>query len=138
MLGSFPACNIGLQTYCILLGSYLGSCIPFEIIDRLKIYEDRKIQSNVRIGNDLKILAARMVTINFLWLIVVLYFVSPLLEIVLDMTSNMPSLLAFAMQISLSFVVDDAWFYCYHRYLHSNNSIYVQFHKPHHGTKILY
>jgi hypothetical protein len=99
MLGGFPACNIGLQTYCILLGSYLGSCIPFEIIDRLKIYEDRKIQSNVRIGNDLKILAARMVTINFLWLIVVLYFVSPLLEIVLDMTSNMPSLLAFAMQI---------------------------------------
>ena len=35
-------------------------------------------------------------------------------------------------RLALFFVIDDVWFYFYHRTLHTVPSLYIRFHKPHH------
>lgn len=128
--------STGMWTYLVLLSSFLGSCLPFEIMDQLGIYESKKIQPSSIVSPHLKRKAFYMVAFNFVWLLAMLHFVSPLLEALLDIESKTPTISTFLWQISLAFVIDDFWFYCYHRYLHTNKQLYVFIHKPHHGKYV--
>lgn len=122
----------GLQTYCVLLCSYVASCLPFEIIYQLKLFEEKRIQPKFKISEDLRWKAFTMVIFNFSWLFVALLVASPVLDYIFPIDNAPPSVLIIILQILLSFVVDDLSFYCYHRFLHANKGLYVLYHKPHH------
>ena len=125
----------GLQTYIVLLGSYIISCLPFEVIYQLGLFQDKLIQPRIQRKSEIQWEAFKMVSFNFCWLLLVLLFASPVLELTFPIDRPMPSLIMTVLQISLSFIVDDIFFYCYHRCLHANKALYVNYHKPHHTFK---
>jgi sterol desaturase/sphingolipid hydroxylase (fatty acid hydroxylase superfamily) len=125
----------GLHTYCVLLGSYIASCLPFEIIYQLRLFEEKRIQPKIKCSHALRWKAFSMVGFNFSWLLVILLCASPVLEKIFHADRTLPSVLVVVFQIMLSFVVDDMSFYSYHRYLHMNKELYILYHKPHHVFK---
>lgn len=128
--------EFGLQTYCVLLCSYIACCLPFEIIHQLKLFEDKRLQPKFKYTDALRWKAFTMVSFNFCWLFLVLLAASPILEAIFPVDQEVsPSVLIIVFQILLSFVVDDMSFYCYHRYLHANKELYILYHKPHHAFK---
>jgi methylsterol monooxygenase len=129
MLAQF---SVGVQTYIVLVLSYVMSCLPFVIIDRFNVLPHNKIQKEYETSSLLKNTAFRMILFNFSWLFVALTSVSPLLDYFFISTSHYPPVSVIFVQLTGCFIVDDIWFYCYHRYLHSNLCLYKMFHKPHH------
>lgn len=129
--------TFGLYTYGVLLGSYVLSCLPFEIMHQMRLFEDKRIQPARKCTDEIRSKAFTMVTFNFSWLLILLIMASPLLERLFpaEGSSTVPSTHICLLQVLLSLVVDDMCFYCYHRYLHVNKALYHSLHKPHHVFK---
>lgn len=73
-----------------------------------------------------------MAGLNWCWLPFALLFASPLLQLRFALETPAHWWWSFPAQILASFVVDDIWFYAYHRYLHEHPKLYILYHKPHH------
>jgi len=122
------------KTYGVLLASWVGCCLPFEIMDRFRLFAEYKIQDRP-IDPRHREIAFRMAALNWTWLPFALLFASPLLaarfpEIELSAQSMPWSIIL--LQFITCFIVDDLCFYFYHRALHEIKPLYIRFHKPHH------
>lgn len=127
--------SFGLTTYAVLLGSYVLTCLPFEIMHKFHLCRDKLIQPKYKSPENIRSKAFTMVAFNFTWLLALLLVASPVLEWAFPEDASFPTLPNAGLQILLSFIVDDLSFYTYHRYLHTNKSLYALYHKPHHIFK---
>ena len=120
----------GITTYLILLSSWLICCITFEFIEFVGIWAERRIQSPPKWS--LKKKAIKMSITNWLWLPFVLALVSPFLEYRFPI-KNFELSCNLVFKMIFFFLLDDVWFYFYHRFLHLNPTLYKKYHKPHHA-----
>ena len=72
-----------------------------------------------------------MAGINWVGLAVVTVAASPGIEWLFPPRA-IPGLMTIVVYFAVSFLLDDLWFYAYHRTLHSSPGLYKRFHKPHH------
>jgi sterol desaturase/sphingolipid hydroxylase (fatty acid hydroxylase superfamily) len=120
---------LGLTTYACIFGTYCGSIVTIYLGE--KWFKPHHIQ---RESNETeRWLCFRMVTFNLTWLFVATFFSGPFLEeTLLDYDSQLPGVSEFIARFLLFFVIDDTWFYCYHRLVHSVPTLYIAVHKQHH------
>lgn len=120
-------------TYSVLLVSWLVACIPFEICDQMGWLQQYRIQPSADWNPALKQKALKMAALNWAWLPFALLFASPILPSLFpikeDAWTMVPMIIV---QFAISFIVDDMFFYVYHRALHVYPTLYKKFHKPHH------
>lgn len=137
----------GVSTFAVLFGSWAAYTAAFELLERLHILPwgpVKRCQSRTPPQSDSPELRARAWSmVQRIWALI--FFLSlcgapvmqrlfPTCQDALAEASTSTSYISFlALRIALAFLVDDLWFYWYHRVLHENKKLYALFHKPHHA-----
>ena len=124
----------GLGTYAVLLGSWFAACAPFLLLDATGAADRHRIQRTAVAWSSPRVRAeaARMVLINWAWLLPTVVAAAPALAHLFPSDAPSPSLARAPLVAALWFVLHDLAFYCYHRTLHEVPWLYVRIHKPHH------
>lgn len=130
---------LGLQVYLVVVTAYLSYVIPCSIMEYYEIFSKEKLQRNPT-AKEVR-LCARMVALNFAWLLPATYLSTGILQFFVETESSLlvstkdvdPATVTREItRLVFFFLVDDVWFYAYHRLLHSVPKLYQMFHKPHH------
>ena len=119
---------VGMITYIVLFSSWFFISIMYELIGYFPYFDKYKIQKNNVISKELKHLAIYMCTINWGLILIATYLGASHIN---QLFPNKTFVWIDTYKIPISLVIDDIFFYTYHRTLHSNKFLY-QFHKPHH------
>jgi sterol desaturase/sphingolipid hydroxylase (fatty acid hydroxylase superfamily) len=120
---------LGQATYLSIIGTYLGAISLFYGIEHaVSIKRLQRPPTTYEVEQ-----CFRMVAINLTWLFFATHLAGPVLEQALaNYEDQFPSYGEAFIKLCLFFVVDDCWFYFYHRFVHSVPRLYVAVHKQHH------
>lgn len=122
--------HIGRMTYLCILGTFL-SAILLSFLTETVLTVKRTQRPPTRTEMEQ---AISLVVFNLSWLgLATCYVAGPILEACLDdIDAKMPSALVVCFQVAFFLVVDDIWFYFYHRLVHAVPWLYRTMHKRHH------
>jgi len=120
---------VALGTVLVLLGSNLFGLIYSMLVLKTNIFKAFRIQSK---SYQDAIFRKRMPL--FLFNFIILLFVSGAGSYLIydSIDACLPSLWIIGLQVLFAFVVDDAWFYFFHRWLHENKFMLRHIHSIHH------
>ena len=120
---------VALGTVLVLVGSNLFGLIYSMLVLKTNIFKAFRIQSK---SYQDAIFRKRMPL--FLFNFIVLLFVAGAGSYLIydSIDTSLTSLWIIGLQVLLGFVVDDAWFYFFHRWLHENKFMLRHIHSIHH------
>lgn len=123
----------GLLFFCTHEFLYFGRCLPWAIIDRIPYFNKYKIQETKLPSNQEQWECLKSVlTSHFLVEAFPIWFFHPLCQkIGISYQVPFPSVYSMILQVSVFFVLEDAWHYWFHRGLHYG-AFYKYIHKQHH------
>ncbi|GMG23988.1 unnamed protein product [Ambrosiozyma monospora] len=123
----------GLLFFCLHEFMYFGRSLPWYIIDRTPFFQKYKIQNTKLPSNKEQWECLKSVLIShFLVEAFPIWFFHPVCEkIGISFEVPFPSWQTICLQVSLFFLLEDAWHYWFHRGLHYG-SFYRYIHKQHH------
>ena len=123
----------GLPTYGVLLSSWVLACLPFELLDRTALLQRYRCQPEKPVwAPELRRLAWRMVVRNWVLVLIAVLLSAPLLKVLFPLQlvpaapasggaqhggaqSRWSSALSMLLKLFVALVLDDVWFYAYHR-----------------------
>ena len=123
---------LGLSTYFVILSAYLSMVVPFSLIDHFNLLPSYRIQPGKSPSKDAYWKAAEMVCVNFLFLFPTTLVGGAFLKEIFAPIDAEIDWIWLPLRILAYFIIDDACFYAYHRFLHAYPGLYRRFHKPHH------
>jgi sterol desaturase/sphingolipid hydroxylase (fatty acid hydroxylase superfamily) len=124
-----PEPDLGVATCAVVMGSFCVYIGLFSLTAPLFT----KLQPARRVEQKEWDLCVRMAGTNVAWLVPMMLASGRALSMLLaPWDSELPAPLAVFGRMVLCLVVDDAWFFGYHRMLHQIPFLYKHIHKPHH------
>ena len=121
---------LGKTTYLCFAGTYVGAVFVFEILR-----QTLKLPRIQRPPNDYELEKCfKMAATNLVWLFFVTTFLAGrfLEKALADYDDPLPGFGEWMVKFAIFFLVDDCWFYLYHRVVHTFPILYINIHKPHH------
>jgi sterol desaturase/sphingolipid hydroxylase (fatty acid hydroxylase superfamily) len=122
---------LGRVTYLVIVGTFISAVLLEDLINRIGSTQGRRFQRQPSKEEIRR--CWFMVGFNLVWLGLASNISGRFLErLLLEYDAELPGGFEACAKIALFFVLDDLWFYAYHRTIHSIPPLYKAIHKQHH------
>ena len=125
----------GINTYFVLLLSWLSFCFIFQCIEATGKIDHLKLQPEEKTSGKIFWQGCKDSAFNWLWMMILVPLSGSFFKVMFPVNVESIETLQFLKIMLISMLIFDFWFYVFHRTLHVFPTLYIRFHKPHHIYK---